>query len=94
MLVLWTSDFLKAVNVITCFYKACFVNRSTGTREALIMETEEKVKEKKDDECVIDDKDTDKKTNLCCCYVVDPCGCYVDPCFKPGFISPGSSCCC
>jgi hypothetical protein len=38
------------------------------------------------------DKGIEKKANpnLCCCYVIDPCGCYVDPCGS--YMS--SSCCC
>lgn len=53
------------------------------------METEEKVMEKKEDECAITDKDSERTTNLCGCYVVDSCGCYVDPC-----CTPVTSCCC
>jgi hypothetical protein len=28
-------------------------------------------------------------SDLCCCYVIDPCGCYVDPCGC--YVDP---CCC
>ena len=43
---------------------------------------------KKEKEIKREDK---KKTgsDLCCCYTVDPCGCYVDPCG-----CQVSTCCC
>jgi hypothetical protein len=66
-----------------------FIKRSAEKRRIMTMETEEKVMEKKEDECTITDKDSEKKTNLCGCYVVDSCGCYVDPC-----CTPVTSCCC
>jgi hypothetical protein len=53
------------------------------------METEENVLEKREDECAIDEKASERKTNLCGCYVMDACGCYIDPCF-----TPATSCCC
>ena len=38
---------------------------------------------KKRDECIVDVTDSQGRTNLCCCYVVDDDGRYVNPCFMP-----------
>ncbi len=38
---------------------------------------------KKRDECIVDVTDSQGKTNLCCCYVVDDDGRYVNPCYMP-----------
>lgn len=68
----------------------CFINLKCQGEEDHTMETEEKVIEKKEaDKPPIEEKETGKKTDLCCCYVVDRCGRYIDPCF-----TPVSSCCC
>ena len=41
-----------------------------------------KEKEKKDT-CMMHKKDSQGDPNLCCCYVVDSEGRYVDPCYRP-----------
>lgn len=61
----------------------------TSTRkqgEVIIMNSDKPIKKEK--EIKREDK---KKTgsDLCCCYTVDPCGCYVDPCG-----CQVSTCCC
>ena len=38
---------------------------------------------KKRAECIIDVTDSQGKTNLCCCYVVDDDGRYTSPCYMP-----------
>ena len=49
-------------------------------------------KEVKDiDQSQDEKKAADKTDDSCCCYVVDACGCYVDPCcYTPTY----TSCCC
>jgi hypothetical protein len=44
-------------------------------------DTQTKEIEKKDEEkSVAEDRDSG------CCYVVDRCGCYVDPCCSPSYV--------
>ena len=38
---------------------------------------------KKRDECIVDVTDSQGRNNLCCCYVVDNDGRYVNPCYMP-----------
>jgi hypothetical protein len=63
------------------------VDMETEGKEEKVVEKE--VAEKKEHEPVMDAPATGKGTNLCCCYAVDPCGCYYNPCF-----TPVTSCCC
>ncbi|MBW2670314.1 MAG: hypothetical protein JRD87_10605 [Deltaproteobacteria bacterium] len=46
------------------------------------MHGEKEEKEKKD-ECTIHERDSQGDSNLCCCYIVDTDGRYVDPCYRP-----------
>jgi hypothetical protein len=39
--------------------------------------------EKQKDACTIDATDSQGNPNLCCCYVMDPDGRYLDPCYHP-----------
>jgi hypothetical protein len=47
-----------------------------------LMRKEIEKKEKKDT-CVMHEKDSQENPNLCCCYIVDSDGRYVDPCYHP-----------
>jgi hypothetical protein len=47
-----------------------------------IMRDEKDEKEKKD-ECMMHERDSHGDPNLCCCYIVDTDGRYVDPCYRP-----------
>jgi hypothetical protein len=44
---------------------------------------EKKEKKEKRDVCVMDETDSQGNLNLCCCYIVDSDGRYVDPCYRP-----------
>lgn len=50
--------------------------------------TNESEKDIKKDEAK-ESKDEQTDTGRCCCYIADPCGCYVDPCGC--YVEP---CCC
>jgi len=34
-------------------------------------------------ECIMHETDSNGDPNLCCCYIVDSEGSYVDPCYRP-----------
>lgn len=38
---------------------------------------------KQDAACSMKELDSEGKTNLCCCYIIDEKGAYDDPCFQP-----------
>ncbi len=42
-----------------------------------------------DNECLMNTADSQKNTNLCCCYVIDEDGNYTNPCYIPV-----DECCC
>jgi hypothetical protein len=46
------------------------------------MRREKEEKEKKD-VCLIHETDENDDPNLCCCYIVDSDGRYVEPCHRP-----------
>ena len=35
------------------------------------------------DKCIIQERNSQGNLNLCCCYIVDSNGRYVDPCYHP-----------
>ena len=41
------------------------------------MEKDKDIKKDRKDES----SDKNAGSDLCCCYVMDPCGCYVNPCW-------------
>ncbi len=43
----------------------------------------EKEEKEKRDECTMHERDSQGDPNLCCCYIVDTDGRYVDPCHRP-----------
>jgi hypothetical protein len=40
-------------------------------------------KKENKDTCMIYERDSQADPNLCCCYIVDSDGRYVDPCYRP-----------
>jgi hypothetical protein len=40
-------------------------------------------------ECRMGESDAEGNTNLCCCYIMDDNGNYLDPCYQPA-----EECCC
>ncbi len=44
---------------------------------------EEKEKKEKKDACMMHETDSQGDPNLCCCYIIDSDGRYVDPCYRP-----------
>ena len=40
-------------------------------------------KKENEDACMMHERDSQEEPNLCCCYIVDPDGTYVDPCYRP-----------
>jgi len=59
--------------------------RSPEHREVVFMAEDKEIKKKESEEIRGETSDT----NARCCYVADPCGCYVDPCGC--YVDP---CCC
>jgi len=43
---------------------------------------EEIIEREKRDTCMIHERDSQENPNLCCCYVIDFEGRYVDPCYR------------
>jgi hypothetical protein len=43
----------------------------------------EKEKKEKGDACIMHVTDYRGNPNLCCCYILDSDGRYVDPCYRP-----------
>jgi len=44
---------------------------------------EEIEKKESKDTCTMNERDSQEDLNLCCCYIVDSDGTYVDPCYRP-----------
>jgi hypothetical protein len=44
---------------------------------------EEIIEREKRDTCMMHERDSQENPNLCCCYVIDFEGRYVDPCYRP-----------
>ena len=44
---------------------------------------EEIEKKANEDICMIHERDSQEEPNLCCCYIIDSDGRYVDPCYHP-----------
>jgi len=43
---------------------------------------EEIEKKEKRDRCIMHEGDSQEPPNLCCCYIIDSDGRYVDPCYR------------
>lgn len=58
------------------------------------MDTAKNMTEETEKEIKTEDEKAAK--GVCCCYDVDPCGCYVDPCgcYVDPCVSYVRSCCC
>jgi hypothetical protein len=50
--------------------------------------SDEKEEKEQKDACMMHHTDLEGDPNLCCCYIVDADGTYVDPCY-----APTSGCC-
>jgi len=44
---------------------------------------EEIIEREKRDTCMMHERDSQENPNLCCCYIIDSDGRYVDPCYRP-----------
>ena len=40
-------------------------------------------KKENEDACMMHERDSQEDPKLCCCYIVDSYGTYVDPCYRP-----------
>ena len=40
-------------------------------------------KKENKDTCTMNERDFQEDSSLCCCYIVDFDGTYVDPCYRP-----------